>query len=63
MYKVIKAFFDLKDSNHFYNVGDVYPRKDVDLIEERAIELCGNTNRQGVALLKKITPKKKSIKE
>lgn len=59
MYKVIKAFHDLQDSKdtkngkiyHEYNVGDIFPRKGMDVSEERIQELTGNDNKQGVPLI------------
>ena len=59
MYKVIKAFHDLQDSKdtkngkiyHEYKVGDIFPRKGMDVSEERIQELAGNDNKQGVPLI------------
>ena len=62
MYKVIKYFTDLKDNNHPYNVGDVYPRNGAEVLESRIEELSSKNNRQGVHLIEKIeeAPKKKT---
>ena len=59
MYRVIKAFTDLKDNNHAYNVGDVFPRVGVEVTEERIAELAGRHNKRGVALIEKVKDRKK----
>lgn len=51
MYKVIKHFCDLQDKNYSYNEGDVFPRKGLEVSEERLAELAGNQNRQGTPLI------------
>lgn len=59
MYKVIKKFHDLQDATktkngmvyHEYNVGDKFPRKGMDVSEERLKELSGEDNKQGVPLI------------
>lgn len=79
MYKVIKKFHDLQDATktkngtiyHEYNVGDAFPRKGMDVSEERLAELAGPDNKQGVPLIelveeeattKKTAPKSSSGK-
>lgn len=63
MYKVVKFFVDLQDNNHPYNVGDVYPRKGLEVTEERLAELAGVNNKQGVPLIaKEKAPAKKAKK-
>ena len=67
MYKVIIDFMDLKDNNHIYREGDVYPRDGVEPPVSRIEQLLGSNNRFGTPLIvedkkppKKITkPKKK----
>ena len=62
MYKVIKQFHDLQDATktknrdvyHEYKVGDEYPRKGVNVSEERLKELAGKDNKQGVPLIKEV---------
>lgn len=54
MYEVIHFFTDLQDFSHTYNVGDVFPREGFNPSEERCMELCGNKNRQGKRLIKRI---------
>lgn len=74
MYKVIKRFHDLQDSRktktgviyHEYNVGDVFPRKGMDVSDDRIQELAGKDNKQGVPLIelveKKAEPKEEPKK-
>lgn len=54
MYKVIKSFYDLKDNNHSYSVGDTYPRKGVKVTDGRIAELAGKFNLQRVPLIEKV---------
>ena len=62
MYKVIKQFHDLQDATktknvdvyHKYKVGDEYPRKGVNVSEERLKELASKDNKQGVPLIKEV---------
>ena len=39
MYKVIEYFTDLQDANYEYNVGDTFPRKGLNVSDERLTEL------------------------
>ena len=41
MYKVIVQFFDKEDADHFYGVGDQYPRPGREVDAERARFLLG----------------------
>ena len=50
-FKVIRFFKDLQDKNHAYNVGDTYPRKDLNPSAERIAELSGSANKQGRPLI------------
>jgi hypothetical protein len=61
MYRVIKHFTDLKDSNHSYNVGDTYPRSGMNPTASRIKELASSKNRQGEPLIVEI--KEKPVKE
>lgn len=62
MYKVVKAFHDLKDVKktksgnvyYEYNVGDTYPRKGLKPSEERIAELSGSNNLQKTPLIELI---------
>ena len=59
MYQVIKAFSDLQDKveingrvrYHEYEVGDVYPRENMNPSKERIAELSGPDNAQKVPLI------------
>ena len=63
MYRVIKAFTDLKDNNHAYSVGDVFPHNGVEVGAERIAELSGNKNRLGVPLIEEIAEKPKRTRK
>lgn len=52
MYKVIKHFTDLQDKNHPYNVGDIFPRKGLEVKPDRLAELAGSNNKQKTPLIK-----------
>lgn len=54
MYKVIRSFTDLQDSDYAYNVGDVYPRQGMTVTAQRLAELAGANNRQGVPLIEAV---------
>ena len=60
MFKVIKAFADLKDNCHPYNVGDIFPRVGAEATEGRIAELSGKNNKQGEPLIVavEVAPKK-----
>ena len=51
MYKVVKAFRDLKDDKHPYKVGDEYPREGFEPSEERLKELSSKDNKIGKVLI------------
>lgn len=51
MYKVIKDFTDLQDSNHVYLAGDEFPRKGTKVSNARLLELSTATNKRGEALI------------
>ena len=51
MYRVIKFFTDLQDSNHAYYPGDKFPREGAEASEERIAELSGSENKRGAALI------------
>ncbi len=53
-YEVIKSFADLQDKEHVYLVGDVFPRKGVNVSDERIAELSSSNNRIGIPLIKKV---------
>ena len=56
MYRVIKAFTDLHDGDHPYNVGDSFPRAGIKVTEKRLEELSGASNKQGTPLIEKFEP-------
>ena len=56
MYRVIKAFTDLKAS-HVYHVGDTFPHKGVEVDVERIAELASDKNRLGVPLIEEVAEK------
>ena len=58
MYRVIKAFTDLKAS-HVYYVGDTFPHNGVDVDADRLSELASHKNRMGVPLIEEIEEKPK----
>lgn len=54
MYRVIKAFIDLKDNNHKYDVGDIFPHNKKKVSASRIKELSTDKNRRGVPLIEKV---------
>lgn len=58
-YKVIKLFADLQDSNHEYNVGDVFPRNGKTVSDARIAELSSENNARGVPLIQLVEGQKK----
>ena len=59
MYRVVHKFYDLKDNNHAYSVGDTFPNDGVDVDDERIAELASDKNRLGVPLIEEIAEKPK----
>ena len=62
MYRVIKAFTDLKAS-HVYSVGDTFPHNGVEVGAERIAELASDKNLQGVPLIEEIVEKPKRTRK
>ena len=66
MYRVVHKFYDLKDNNHAYSVGDTFPHNGVEVDAERIAELASDKNRRGIPLIEEVeenpkrTRKKKS---
>ena len=54
MYRVIRSFADLTDHEHIYRTGDVYPRPEAKVSEERINELLSGRNKIGQPLIEKI---------
>ncbi|WP_426429071.1 Rho termination factor N-terminal domain-containing protein [Staphylococcus equorum] len=46
IFKAIRAFKDLQDSNRIYNVGDVFPREGKEVSRERLTDLSTDNNLQ-----------------
>lgn len=63
MYRVINKFYDLKDNNHAYSVGDTFPHDGVDVEAERVAELESDKNRLGVPLIEEVTEKPKRTRK
>lgn len=51
MYKVVKGFIDLSDSNYEYRAGDEFPRSGLEVSAKRLHELSTEANRRGVVLI------------
>lgn len=62
-YKVIKHFVDLQDNNHKYDVGDIYPRKGLNVLQSRINELASDKNLQKTPLIEEIKEEKKKSVE
>ena len=54
MYKVIKHFVDLQDGNYKYDIGDIYPRKGLNVLQSRINELASHKNLQKTPLIEEI---------
>ena len=54
MYRVIEYFEDLQDNRQPYNVGDVFPKGDKKVTEQRLNELATDKNRRRIPLIKKV---------
>ena len=63
MYRVIKHFVDLQDNNYKYDIGDIYPRKGLNVLQSRINELASSKNRQGVPLIEEIPEKAEEPKK
>lgn len=60
MYRVLSKFADLKDYNHIYNVGDIYPREGMLPTPERVEELSSRKNRLRIPLIEKVDEEAKA---
>ena len=68
MFRVIKHFVDLQDSNYKYEIDDIYPRKGLNVLQSRINELASNKNLQRTPLIEEVPdieekPKKKKSVE
>ena len=54
-YEVIHKFYDKQDKDkHVYNVGDIFPKANFEVNENRFKELLSNKNSIGKPLIKKV---------
>lgn len=53
--KVIVEFTDLQDFNHYYRVGDKFPRPNFNPSKERIEELASDKNKRKMPLIKVIS--------
>lgn len=63
MYRVVHKFYDLKDNNHAYSVGDTFPHDGVEVDAGRIAELASNKNRLGVPLIEEVAEKPKRTRK
>jgi hypothetical protein len=65
MFKVVNKFYDLKDNNHCYYVGDKFPHNGKKVSDKRIAELSSNKNKMGIPLIEEIPekPVKKATKK
>ena len=63
MYRVVHKFYDLKDNNHAYSVGDTFPHNGVEVDVERIAELTSDKNRLGVPLIEEVAEKQKRTRK
>ena len=54
MYRVIEYFEDLQDNGQPYNVGDVFPKGNKKVTEQRLNELATDKNRRRIPLIEKV---------
>lgn len=50
-YRVVKAFKDLQDDGHRYEVGDEYPRKGKKTTKKRVAELSSTENKRHAVMI------------
>lgn len=55
MYIVTSNFKDLKDKNHEYKKGDIYPHKKKEVKQERLDELMSSNNKLNKQLIKEVS--------
>lgn len=53
-YRVVKAFYDLQDEAHPYEVGQEFPRPGKTVSDARIEELAGTKNRQRTPLIERV---------
>lgn len=62
-HKVINYFTDLQDGKHAYDVGDPFPRKGLEVSEERIAELSGSNNLQKKPLIAAVEEAETAVEE
>ena len=62
-YKVVKNFADLQDGNHVYFAGDTFPRKGVEVSDERIAELASTANKRREILIEAVKEPAKAEKK
>lgn len=50
-YRVIRDFSDSMDNGYVYRAGDVFPRPEIQVGEDRIADLLGTGNKRGVPLI------------
>ena len=63
MYEVIVYFEDLQDGGHPYNIGDAYPRKGLEVSEDRIRELSTSNNARRKPLICATSHKAEEVPE
>ena len=63
MYRVIVYFEDLQDNRQPYNVGDVFPKGNKKVTEERLNELATDKNRRHIPLIEEVAEKPKRTRK
>ena len=54
MYQVVRAFYDSKNKNHLYEVGDGYPVEGYKPTKKRIEELVNGTSKNGKVYLEEV---------
>lgn len=62
-YTVIVPFTDLRDNNHVYRAGDVYPRPGVVVGDARINHLATTDNKRGKPLIKMVKAPEKPVEK
>lgn len=63
MHKVVKYFEDLTDNRYPYKEGDIFPRKGLNVSDERIDELSSTNNKRGEVLIAEIKKPKRTNKK
>lgn len=54
VYTATRDFIDLKDNEHLYHAGELFPRAGLTVSEERVAELASTDNASGSILIKAV---------